>query len=57
MSVTRFGTCFALAALALVAAAGGGGCEAIVTNDVPAYTCSMEPFINAGNGACPAGFF
>ncbi|HEY2512970.1 MAG TPA: putative metal-binding motif-containing protein [Polyangiaceae bacterium] len=48
-----------LGLLALAAAAGGAvaGCEAIVSTDVPAYTCSMTPFINAGAGTCPAGMY
>jgi hypothetical protein len=31
------------------------GCEAIVNGDVPAYTCSMEPFVDPGKNTCPAG--
>ncbi len=57
MKLSRLGTCLALAAIALVAAAAGGGCEAIVSNDVPAYTCSMVQFLNPGNGSCPQGMF
>ncbi|HEY8087643.1 MAG TPA: putative metal-binding motif-containing protein [Polyangiaceae bacterium] len=47
--------CIGLALLAATVAVGSAGCEAIVPNEVPAYTCAMTPFANPGNGTCPKG--
>jgi hypothetical protein len=53
-SATR-GALLVLALGAVGVAAATQGCEAIVADDVPAYTCTMTPYTNPGKGACPAG--
>jgi hypothetical protein len=57
MTLAQLCTCVAAVAAAFAAAAGAGGCEAIVTNDVPSYNCSMTPYVDAGAGSCPQGMF
>jgi hypothetical protein len=51
----RLLACVAVATVAAGAAATTGGCEAIVGNDVPGFTCSMTPYVDPGTGTCPAG--
>jgi hypothetical protein len=46
-----------LALLVAAALAASAGCQAIVPNEVPAYTCAMTPYVNAGNGTCPRGMY
>jgi Putative metal-binding motif len=50
-----------LACLALGAAVGvalvAQGCEAIVPESVSTPSCSMTPYVDPGNGTCPAGMY